>query len=81
MTSTARKCFGVGIRVACLPYTGPLACARTVNRTAVSMAEHGLNYICGFVPELLLAEGVRPALPTQLRRRSPPYAQPSLYAG
>jgi len=77
----ARKCFGVAVRVACLPYTGPLACARRANRTAVSVVEHGLNFVCEFVPEVLLTEGVRAALPTQLRRRSSRYAQPCLYAG
>ena len=80
VVKTARKCFGVGVRVACLPYTGPLACVRTVNRIAVSVAEHGVNYICDFVP-VVLAEGVRAELPMQLRRRSLPYAQPCLYAG
>ena len=49
----------MAVRVACLPYTGPVACVSRVNRTAVSVAELGLDLVCGFVPEVLLAEGVR----------------------
>ncbi len=49
----------MAVRVACLPYTGPVACARRVNQTAVSVAELGLDLACGFVPELLSVEEVR----------------------
>lgn len=49
----------MAVRVACLPYTGPVACARRVNQAAVSVAELGLDFACGFVPEMLSVEGVR----------------------
>ena len=49
----------MAVRVACLPYTGPVACVSRVNRTAVSVAELGLDLVCGFVQEVLLTEGVR----------------------
>ena len=58
-SKTGKLCFGMAVRVACLPYTGPVACARRVNRTAVSVAELGLDFACCFVPELLSVEGVR----------------------
>jgi len=59
IAKTSTTCFGVAVRVACLPYTGPVACVRRVKRTAVSMAELGLDVVCSIVPEMLLAEGVR----------------------
>ena len=61
---TLWKCFGVAVRVTCLPYTGPLACVRMVHSIAVSVAEHGLSSMCDLVPEVLLVEGVRAALRT-----------------
>ena len=64
-----RLCFGMAVRVACLPYTGPVACVSRVNRTAVSVAELGLDLVCGFVPEVLLAGGVRNFTP-QFQRSS-----------
>jgi len=59
ISRTGRACFGMAVRVACLPYTGPVACARRVNQTAVSVAELGLDLACGFVPEVLSVQGVR----------------------
>jgi len=59
ISKTGRTCFGMAVRVACLPYTGPVACATRVKRTAVSVAELGLDLACGFVPEVLSVEGVR----------------------
>ncbi len=53
-------------------YTGDWTCVRTVNRTAVSIAEHGLDVVCSFVPGAVGARGTRSctALRTQHWRKS-----------
>ncbi|DBA99177.1 TPA: hypothetical protein ACH3X3_011799 [Trebouxia sp. C0006] len=53
---TGRRCCGLAVRVACLPYTAPLACVRVVHRTACSIAEHSIDTVCSFVPDVLLEE-------------------------
>jgi len=53
-------------------YERSITCVRTVNRTAVSIAEHGLDVVCSFVPGAVGARGTRSctALRTQLWRKS-----------
>ena len=59
VVNAGKTCSGVAVRGACLPYTLPVACIRTVGTTAGSIATYGLEAACNAVPEMLLMGEVR----------------------
>ena len=57
--NAGKRCVGVAVRGACLPYSVPVACIRTFGTTAGSIATYGLDAACNIVSEVPLMGEVR----------------------
>ncbi len=67
--NVGKRCVGVAVRGACLPYTVPVACIRIVGTTAGTIATYGLDAACNMVSELPLMGEVRIS-PQRIQRSS-----------
>ncbi len=56
--NAGKRCVGVAIRGACLPYSVLISCIQTFGRTAGPVAEYGMDVACNFVPDVPLMEEV-----------------------
>ncbi len=56
--NAGKRCVGVAVQGACLPYSVLIACIRTFGRAAGPIAEYGMDVAFNFVPDLPLMEEV-----------------------